>query len=175
MSWLNAPYAGILVVAAALSASLAVLGWRRGEGLAGKVLDAATRTFSPGDVALLERFAPLAAAALDRARLLQDVKARWHEAETLRYAGAAVTETLGLDETLTRFLEQVEQVVPFDFECFFRGHLAESGHVPGAGLGLSIAQDVLQAHGGRVTAESQAGRGSTLTLWLRADRSTSVE
>jgi PAS domain S-box-containing protein len=83
------------------------------------VLDAATRTFSPGDVALLERFAPLAAAALDRARLLQDVKARWHEAETLRYAGAAVAETLGLDETLTRILDQLEQVVPFDSACVF--------------------------------------------------------
>ena len=83
------------------------------------VLDAATRTFSPGDVALLERFAPLAAAALDRARLLQNAKARWHEAETLRYAGAAVTETLGLDETLTRILEQLEQVVPFDSACVF--------------------------------------------------------
>jgi len=83
------------------------------------VQDAATRTFSPADVALLERFAPLAAAALDRARLLQDVQARWHEAETLRYAGAAVAETLGLDETLARILDQLEQVVPFDSACVF--------------------------------------------------------
>ncbi|NOR82697.1 MAG: PAS domain S-box protein, partial [Ardenticatenales bacterium] len=65
--------------------------------------------------------------------------------------------------------------LPKIFERFFRGGLAESGHVPGAGLGLSIAQEVLQAHGGHVTAESQMGRGSTLTLWLRALGSASVE
>ena len=52
------------------------------------------------------------------------------------------------------------------FDRFFRGCLAESGHVPGTGLGLSFAHDILQAHGGRLTVESELGRGSTFTLWL---------
>lgn len=53
------------------------------------------------------------------------------------------------------------------FDRFFRGNLAESGHIAGAGLGLSIAQAIVQAHGGRVTMESEPGLGSTFTLWLR--------
>ena len=54
------------------------------------------------------------------------------------------------------------------FDRFFRGSLAESGHVPGTGLGLSIAQEIVHAHGGRVTVESRAGEGSIFTLWLRS-------
>jgi two-component system phosphate regulon sensor histidine kinase PhoR len=68
------------------------------------------------------------------------------------------------------------------FDRFFRGSLAESGHIPGTGLGLSIVQEILQAHGGRVTVESpplpstslrtgtggtEGGPGSIFTLWLR--------
>ena len=54
------------------------------------------------------------------------------------------------------------------FDRFFRGKLAESGHVPGTGLGLSMAQEILRAHGGRITVESQLGEGTTFTLWLRS-------
>jgi signal transduction histidine kinase len=78
------------------------------------LLDDAPRTFSPADVALLERFTPLAAAALEQTRLLEEERARWREAETLREAGAAVTETLSLDERLRRILEQLDRVVPYD-------------------------------------------------------------
>ncbi len=54
------------------------------------------------------------------------------------------------------------------FKRFFRGELAESGHVPGTGLGLNIADEILRAHGGQVTFESEMGRGSTFTLCLPA-------
>jgi PAS domain S-box-containing protein len=54
------------------------------------------------------------------------------------------------------------------FDRFHRGNLAESGHVPGTGLGLSIAQEIVRAHGGRLTVESQVDQGSTFTLWLRS-------
>ncbi|MFZ5916558.1 MAG: histidine kinase N-terminal 7TM domain-containing protein [Chloroflexota bacterium] len=55
------------------------------------------------------------------------------------------------------------------FDRFFRGALAESGHVPGTGLGLSIVQEIMRAHGGQVTVESVEGQGCTFTLWLRGE------
>ena len=52
------------------------------------------------------------------------------------------------------------------FNRFFRGSLAESGNIPGTGLGLSIVQEIVHAHGGRVTVESKEGVGSTFVIWL---------
>jgi PAS domain S-box-containing protein len=54
------------------------------------------------------------------------------------------------------------------FDRFFRGSLVASGVIPGSGLGLSIAQEIVHAHGGRLTVESKVGQGSTFTLWLRS-------
>jgi len=51
------------------------------------------------------------------------------------------------------------------FEPFVRG-----GHgkrfPQGMGLGLSIAQELVEAHGGRLELESEAGLGSKFTIWL---------
>ncbi|MBN1922198.1 MAG: PAS domain S-box protein [Anaerolineae bacterium] len=59
--------------------------------------------------------------------------------------------------------------VPRLFERFFRGQLNEAGHTAGAGLGLSIAHKIIEAHGGHISVESTVGKGSTFTLWLRPD------
>ncbi|MEW5959496.1 MAG: GAF domain-containing protein, partial [Chloroflexota bacterium] len=78
------------------------------------VVDKLPRAFSQADVALLERFTPLAAAALEQARLLAAAQQRWRETETLRQAVSAVTQTLSLDDILDRILEGLNQVIPHE-------------------------------------------------------------
>jgi signal transduction histidine kinase len=56
------------------------------------------------------------------------------------------------------------------FERFHRVSTGAVHDVRGSGLGLSIVQHVAQAHGGRVTVESEPGRGSTFTLQLPVGR-----
>ena len=54
------------------------------------------------------------------------------------------------------------------FDRFFRGSLAESGHIPGTGLGLCIVKEIMAAHGGEITVSSELGQGTTFTLWLQS-------
>jgi two-component system sensor histidine kinase VanS len=50
--------------------------------------------------------------------------------------------------------EKLERI----FEKFFRLDAARSSHTGGAGLGLAIAKEIVEAHGGRITAASSANQ-----------------
>jgi two-component system OmpR family sensor kinase len=54
--------------------------------------------------------------------------------------------------------------LPHIFERFYRGQLSRTG--AGAGLGLSIAKELIEAQGGTIIVESQVGRGSVFTVTL---------
>ena len=50
------------------------------------------------------------------------------------------------------------------FDRFYRGKQARLYNSDGSGLGLSIARLITQEHGGKITAESQIGRGSVFKV-----------
>lgn len=52
------------------------------------------------------------------------------------------------------------------FERFYRVDKARSRQYGGTGLGLSIVKEIMDAHHGEVTVDTQLGKGSTFTLLL---------
>ncbi len=56
--------------------------------------------------------------------------------------------------------------LPHVFDRFFRADRARSRAEGHSGLGLAISQAIVQAHQGRITVQSEPGRGSTFTVLL---------
>jgi signal transduction histidine kinase len=59
-----------------------------------------------------------------------------------------------------------EEHLPHVFERFYRVDKARARKQGGAGLGLSIAQTIAQAHGGRIEAENRTAGGTRISIHL---------
>ena len=80
-----------------------------------------------------------------------------------RRIGAEVSVTIG---------DRGIGIAPADhqriFDPFYRAADVVEAQVQGAGLGLSLVQRIVQAHGGRITVRSAKGAGSEFTVYLSA-------
>jgi two-component system sensor histidine kinase VicK len=78
----------------------------------------------------------------------------------------------GVQETqvVVSVADQGTGIAPEDlnrlFERFFRVKSGLGRHVVGSGLGLPIAQAIVESHGGHIWAESKLGEGSTFCFTL---------
>jgi signal transduction histidine kinase len=78
-------------------------------------------------------------------------------AETQEYCEVQVADTgIGMEA------DELTHV----FERFYRSDKSRSRNTGGAGIGLSIVQTIVDAHGGRVGVESEPGKGSVFMVLL---------
>jgi signal transduction histidine kinase len=86
-------------------------------------------------------------------------------------AGGAVSTGAGVEDDAiwVRVEDTGPGIAPEDLELiftpFYRGRSA-TRFPQGMGLGLTIARDLVSAHGGRLEVENSPGLGSRFTIWI---------
>ena len=110
---------------------------------------------------------------VDRELMVQALKQIIDNA--LKYSPAGSTVSIGASEANGLIaiavrdegsgLTEMEQARVF--EKYYRGRQDGFG-AQGTGMGLSIAREIAEAHGGSMSVESQIGRGTRFTMTLRA-------
>jgi signal transduction histidine kinase len=122
---------------------------------------------------------PLPAVAVDRERIGQALTNLLNNAITYTPAGGKVTlSAAARDGTVTLVVSDTGKGIPPEylprvFDRFFRipGHSEETG----TGLGLAIVKEIVTAHGGTVTCESEPEKGTTFRITLPLETSQVVK
>lgn len=124
----------------------------------------------------LDMPASLPSVRADRMRLRQVLGILLDNAVKYTPEGGRVTLRAFASEDRKAVTIQVEDTgigilstdLPRVFERFYRVDKSRTRESGGYGLGLAIARHIVENHGGRIWAESQAGRGSTFSFTLPA-------
>jgi len=61
------------------------------------------------------------------------------------------------------------------FDPFYRSPIVAAAQIHGSGLGLSIVKTIAEAMGGKLTVESEVGKGSSFSVHLPADKKPALE
>jgi signal transduction histidine kinase len=131
--------------------------------------DTLTREY---DTSLRTELAADGWAQLDRARIEQAALILVDNAAKYSPAGGLVILSSGTRgaELIVEVSDQgpgiPEAELPLVFERFYRVDKARTRKQGGAGLGLAIAKSIVEAHGGRIEAESILNQGTTMRFYL---------
>ncbi len=87
------------------------------------------------------------------------------------YGGAVTVKAWSKDGELKLTVSDTGIGIPEEalsriFTEFYRAKNAKLMHIEGTGLGLVIAKDVVEQHGGRISVRSQEGEGTTFSISL---------
>ena len=90
----------------------------------------------------------------------------------VKYTPENGTITVSLKENETQAIVSVqdtgmgipENEIGYIFERFYRTEKSRNRKTGGAGIGLAIAKSIVEAHGGKIEAQSKEGEGSTFTV-----------
>jgi two-component system, OmpR family, sensor kinase len=114
----------------------------------------------------------------DTARLIQVMMSLVDNALTYTNRDGKVTLNVAVSGACATFsvcdtgIGIAQEEIKLIFERFYRADPARSRAAGGSGLGLSLADWIVRAHGGTITVVSQVGQGSTFTVSLPLALST---
>ena len=147
-----------------------------------ELVSAGLRSASPradaGGVALAAEHAPDLTLQADPGRLAQVLDNLLSNAIKYSPAGGTVTVRAWVEpgsafRPRTAFLQVQDTGMGMDdddqrelFTKFFRTGAVRRAGIPGAGLGLAITKNIVEAHGGTISLVSAPGTGSTFTVSL---------
>ena len=112
--------------------------------------------------------------AADEERLERVVSNLLDNAFKFTPAGGSVVLSMTQDgDWATIAVEDTGPGIPADdlphlFERFYRS-ARDSDHVPGTGIGLALAKEYIELHGGTISAENRPGGGARFSVRLKAD------
>ncbi len=115
----------------------------------------------------------LPSAWLDRKRIGQILQILLSNAIKFSHPGGTITCRASERENATLALSVCDQGIGIDkvhmkqvFEKFYQVDGSLARRYEGAGIGLSIAKSITEAHGGHIELESELGKGSVFTIVL---------